>query len=325
MPAENKGDVAVLPADLRQAVEIVPVASVQEALPVIFAAPRRAKPQPPQKIPTAIPTAILISPGDGIPPPPASVAREPAPTLEARVRDFFQQTAGAFTFAEVAEKLGAAPTTVSRIGKQLADAGVLQSAKRGRSTIYFHAAHRLRPEYGLLGPVEAVELAVREPEARQSAARHLASSYVFFAKEEIVNGRLAYLPLYKVRFSEKVQEGWFFKHDVEKRDNLFFSGVTAELFSYTGSGFAFTADVPGNAVDVVDLDNLAKFATRAPATCRSTMRRCTRSWSRAWWRRACIRSSSSTCSACRWCSSRYGVSWFATSSPPRSATCASMD
>lgn len=118
----------------------------------------------------------------------------------------------------------------------------------------------MRPEYGLLGPVEAVELAVREPEARQSAARHLASSYVFFAKEEIVNGRLAYLPLYKVRFSEKVQEGWFFKHDVEKRDNLFFSGVTAELFSYTGSGFAFTADVPGNAVDVVDLDNLAKFA-----------------------------------------------------------------
>lgn len=264
VPAENKGDVAVLPADLRQAIEIVPVASVQEALPVIFAAPRRARPQPPQKVPTAIPTAILISPGDGATPAPASVAREQAPSLDLRVRDFFQQTPGAFTFNEVAEKLGAAQATVSRIGKQLAESGVLQSVKRGRSTAYFHAAHRLRPEYGLYGPVEAVELAVREPEARQSAARHLASSYVIFAREEIVSGRLAYLPLYKVRFSEKVQEGWFFKHDVEKRDNLYFSGVTGELFSYTGGAFAFTADVPGNAVDVVDLDNLAKFEMRAP-------------------------------------------------------------
>ncbi len=43
VPAENKGDIALLPADLRQAVEIVPVASVQEALPVIFAPPRRAR------------------------------------------------------------------------------------------------------------------------------------------------------------------------------------------------------------------------------------------------------------------------------------------
>jgi hypothetical protein len=265
VPAENKGDVAVLPADLRQAIEVVPVAAVQEALPVIFAAPRRAKPQPPQKPPTAIPTAILISPGASATPPPATVAREPAQSLDVRVRELFQQTPAAFTFAEAAEKLGASQNTVSRIGKQLADSGVLQSAKRGRSTIYFHAAHRFRPEYGMFGPVEAVELAVREPEARQSAGKHLASSYVFFAKEEIVSGRLAYLPLYKVRFSAKVQEGWFFKHDVEKRDNLYFSGVSADVLSYTSAGFAFTADVPSNPVDVVDLDNLAKFEMRAPA------------------------------------------------------------
>ena len=68
-----------------------------------------------------------------------------------------------------------------------------------------------------------------------------------------------------MRFSAKVQEGWLiFKHDVEKRDNLYFSGVTAELLSYTSTGFAFTAVVPSNPVDVVDLDNLATFETRAP-------------------------------------------------------------
>jgi len=61
-----------------------------------------------------------------------------------------------------------------------------------------------------------------------------------------------------------VSEGWIFKHDVEKRDNLYFNGVTAELLSYTSAGFAFTADVPSNPVEVVDLDNLATFEARAP-------------------------------------------------------------
>jgi hypothetical protein len=275
VPAENKGDVTVLPADLRKAVEIVSVASVQEALPVIFAAPRRARPEPPPKasagIPPGIPTAILISPGGDVPtapptpPAPTTIKPEAAqPSNEDRIRDFFQQQAAAFTFAEAAEKLGISANTVTRIGKQLADAGQLQSAKRGRSTIYYHAAHKLRPEYDLYGPVEAVALAVREPEARQIAGKHLASSMVFFAKEEIASGRLAYLPLYKVPFSETVREGWIFKHDVQKRDNLYFSAVTAELLSYTSAGFAFSADVPTTAVDVVDLDNLATFETRAP-------------------------------------------------------------
>ena len=53
--------------------------------------------------------------------------------MRAALRDFFQQTPGAFTFAEAAEKLGASPSTVSRVGKQLAESGVLQSVKRGRS------------------------------------------------------------------------------------------------------------------------------------------------------------------------------------------------
>jgi hypothetical protein len=269
VPAENKADLALLPADVKQAIEIVPVATVQEALPVIFAAPRRAQLEPPPKIPTAIPTAILISPGGAPTPPAPPASAEPAapaePSPESRVTSFFEQQPAAFTFAEAAEKLGVSEKTVSRIGKQLADAGVLQSAKRGRQTIYYHAAHKLRPEHNLLAPVETVTLAVHEPEARQAASKQLASSYVFFAREEIANGRLAYLPLYKVRFSAKVQEGWLiFKHDVEKRDNLYFSAVTAELLSYTAAGFAFTADVPSNPVDVVDLDNLAKFEMRAP-------------------------------------------------------------
>jgi DNA helicase HerA-like ATPase len=269
VPAENQSDVAALPGNLRQSIEIVPVASVQQALPVIFAAPRRARPEPPPKIPTAIviPTATLIVPGSDTTPPAAPVSREPspAPTMEERVRAFFQQQAAAFTFAEAAEKIGASQATVSRIGKQLAEAGVLKSAKRGRAAIYYHAAHNFRPEYNLYQAVEAVRLAVLEPEARQNAAKHFATSMMFFAREEIADGRLAYLPLYKVRFSATVQEGWLiFKHDVEKRDNLYFSGVTAELLSYTSAGFAFTADVPSNPVDVVDLDNLATFETRTP-------------------------------------------------------------
>ena len=56
-----------------------------------------------------------------------------------------------------------------------------------------------------------------------------------------------------------------FKHDVEKRDNLYFSAVTTELFQLHGrAGFGFVADLPSSAVDVVDLDNLATFEPRAP-------------------------------------------------------------
>jgi hypothetical protein len=269
VPAENKGDVAVLPADLQQAIEIIPVASVQEALPVIFAAPRRAKPAPPSKktptataIPMGIPTAILITPPGAAPAPTAHA--ETAQTTETRVHDFFRNQPAAFTFAEAADKLGVSQATVSRIGKQLAESGVLRGVKQGRSTIYYHAAHNFRPEYNLYGPVEAVKLIVLEPEARQFAAGRLAKSMLIFATEEIASGKLAYLPLYKVRFTETVTEGWIFKQSVEKRDNLYFSGVTAELLSYTSAGFAFTADVPKSAVDVVDLDNLATFETRAP-------------------------------------------------------------
>jgi DNA-binding transcriptional ArsR family regulator len=270
IPGENRSDAAQLPADLRQAIEIVPVASVQEALPVIFAAPRRSKPEPPAKplttVPTAtlIPTATLLAPGDG--PPPAATVAEPAaaPGVEERIRDLLQREPGAYTFAEIAEKLAVSPSTVTRVGKQLAESGVLKSVKRGRATAYYLASLNLRPEYGLFGQVEAVKLTVLEPEARQLAGKQLASSYLVFAREEIVSNRLAYLPLYKVRFSAMVSEGWVFKHDVEKRDNLYFSGVTAELLSYTSAGFAFTADVPTNPVEVVDLDNLATFESRAP-------------------------------------------------------------
>jgi hypothetical protein len=274
IPAENRADVASLPGALRQAIEIIQVATVQEALPVIFAAPRRSKPEPPPKpqpaVPTAtvIPTATLIVPG-APPSAPAKVSEKAAdppaaPSIEDRIRDLLQNHPGAYSFADIADKLAVSPSTVTRVGKQLAESGVLLSAKRGRATIYYLAALSPRPEYDLFEPVETVKLAVREPEARQLASQQLASSYLVFAREEILTGRLAYLPLYKVRFSATVSEGWIFKHDVEKRDNLYFSAVTAELLSYTSSGFAFTANLPTNAVDVVDLDNLATFEVHAP-------------------------------------------------------------
>jgi hypothetical protein len=45
---------------LRQAIEIVSVASVQEALPVIFAAPRHSKPEPPARSLSAASIATLM-------------------------------------------------------------------------------------------------------------------------------------------------------------------------------------------------------------------------------------------------------------------------
>ena len=228
IPAENRDDVASLPGPLRQAIEIIQVATVQEALPVIFAAPRRSKPEPPPKpepavpIATIIPTATLIEPS-APPLAPAKLSEKAAeppaePSLDDRIRDLLQKDPGAYIFADIAAKLAVPLSTATRAGKQLAEAGILQSAKRGRSTVYYLAALNPRPDYDLFAPVEAVKLVVLEPEARQLASTHLASSYLVFAQgEEIVTGRLAYLPLYKVRFSATVSEGWIFKHDVENR------------------------------------------------------------------------------------------------------------
>lgn len=259
VPAENRGDVAVLPGELKQAIEVVPVGTVQEALPVIFAAPRRAHLEPPKLL---LPPAPEVEEEE--PAVPADAKIDKAAELEGRVRDLLEHDATAFTGAEVAERLGSTTAAATKALKALEQAGTLKGGKRGRATIYFHAAHPLRPEYDLYGPVEAVQLAVLEPEARRQAEKQLASSYVFFAAEEIVATHLAYLPLYKVKFSAKVKEGWIFTQEVEKRDNLYFSGVTAELLSYGSGGFAFTAAVPSNPVEVVDLDNLARFEMRAP-------------------------------------------------------------
>lgn len=262
VPAENRGEVALLPADLKQAVEVVPVATVQEALPVIFAAPRRARPEPPTTpLPTVAPLRDEPAPETAPPEP----AEEPAETsLDDRIGALLGKEPAAFTTAEIAERLDESAAGVTRAVKRLAEAGTARVAKRGRAAVYYHATHALRPEYDLLGPVEAVKLAIYEPDARHRAEGQLASSYLIFAREEIVSQRLAYLPLLKVRFTAKVREGWLFKQEVERRDNLYFSGVTAELMSYTSSGFAFTADVPTNPVEVVDLDNLAAFESRAP-------------------------------------------------------------
>lgn len=259
VPAENRGEVALLSADLKQAVEVIAVATVQEALPVIFAAPRRARPEPPAR--PLPPTEDAPAP-EAAPPAPAEEPTEPS--LDDRIGELLRKEPSAFTAAEMAERLDESNAGVTRAVKRLAEAGTARAAKRGRATVYYHASHALRPEYDLLGPVEAVKLAVYEPDARRNAEGQLASSFVIFAREEIVSQRLAYLPLYKVRFTAKVREGWLFTQEVERRDNLYFSGVTAELLSYTGKGFAFTADVPANPIEVVDLDNLAAFEMRAP-------------------------------------------------------------
>jgi hypothetical protein len=261
VPAENRGDVAVLPAELKQAVEVIPVATVQEALPVLFSAPRRPRPEPrrqplpAQKQDEEKPPAPDDEDGGKI---------DKAQELEQRVCELMQREPAAFTCGELAERLEAGEGAVKRALKTLEEAGTVKSAKRGRQTIYFHHAFPLRPEYDLYGPVEAAKLVVLEPEARRRAERQLAALMFIFTREEIVSSRLVYYPLYRVGFAAKIKEGWILPREVERHDNLYFSAVTGELMSYTSAGFAFTGAVPQNPVEVVDLDNLAAFETRAP-------------------------------------------------------------
>lgn len=267
VPKENEGDVANLPADLRRAVEVIPVATVQEALPVIFATPRRSRPAPPRKIlpdpkpPVAIP---VESPPVAIPVGVPSSDLHELPEVDREVLDLLYREIAVLTGAEIADLLDKSAATVTKALKRLEEANRVKSIKRGRALAYYHAEHALRPEYGLMGPVEAVKLAIFEPEARKRAEGQLATSMFIFRSEEIASQRLVYLPLYKVRFSAKVKEGWVFTREVEKRDNLYFNGLTAELLNFQGNAFTFAGTVPANPVEVVDLDNLATFEQRSP-------------------------------------------------------------
>jgi hypothetical protein len=262
VPAENKSDLAKLTEDLRNSVEIVAVATVEEALPVIFATPKRAKPEPqvrPQTYSSAPPPAEVVPTAPTVPEAPDKQTER-----QGRICDLLLKESTALSAGDIATRLGEPVSAMTKILKQLVSDGTVNIAKRGRESVYYHAQHRFRPEYGLYGAVETARLVLLEPDARQRAQSQLASSMVVFTREEIVSQRLAYFPLYKVRFSTTIREGWIFKQEVERRDNLYFNALTAEVLSFQGNGFAFSTALPSNPLDVVDLDNLAKFETRQP-------------------------------------------------------------
>ena len=262
VPAENRDDVDNLPAELRQQIEIIPVASVHEALPVIFGTPHRESPEPPRKLPVAAP--VPAEPETTLDEPEQEPAEQQQPELVQRVSEMLLKEPTAFSAKEVSERLGGTQPTVTKVLKRLAEEGKAKNAKRGRESVWYDAQHALRPEYGLFGPVEAAKLVVLEPDARHRAESNLASSMLIFTREEVVGQRLTYFPLYKVYFAATVSEGWIFTSKVEKRDNLYFHGLSGELLSFQDKSFAFAAAVPSNPVDVVDLDNLASLEWRSP-------------------------------------------------------------
>ncbi len=229
---------------------------------MIFATPKRAKPEPqarPETLRSAPPAAEAV--------PAAPAAPDPADKQterQERICDLLLKESGALTAGDIATRLDEPASAATKILKQLVADGTVSCAKRGRESVYYHSQHRFRPEYGLYGPVETARLVLLEPDARRRAESQLASSMMVFTREEITSQRLAYYPLYKVRFSATVREGWIFKQNVERRDNLYFSALTAEVLSFEGNGFAFSAELPSNPLEIVDLDNLAQFEIRQP-------------------------------------------------------------
>jgi DNA-binding transcriptional ArsR family regulator len=277
VPAENRDELDALPEELRRGIQVVAVATVHEALPVIFAQARRTRLEPP---PLPIPragagAAALEEPAGASPEAPIAepewvqtVEEAPRPAavrLDDRVRELLDKEPAALGAEEIAQRMGESLSSVSGALGRLHKEGGVRKARSGRRMLYFHAGHALLPAYELFGPVEAVKLRIFEPEARRRVEADLASTLLVFAREEIASLRLAYLPLYKLRFVARVREGWLFKREVERRDNLYFSALTGELLTHhKGKGFCFEAAVPESPLDVVDLDDLGCLETRLP-------------------------------------------------------------
>lgn len=260
VPEDNQGDIVVLPPALRDAIEIIPVATVAEALDVVFAPPRREHLIPPHEIAGITDDDEPIVSEQGEDPPPPGV-----PTHREQVLAFLDKEPVVVDYDTLCESLGLNRNTTTETLRKLEEEGQVFRAKQGRKAVFYSSKHALLPAYNLLGPVEAVRLTCFEPEARKRAANDLARSMLVFEREVITEMFLAYRPLYQIHFSAKVDEGWLFKRTVERQDKLYFDGLTAELLSYVkGKGFLFEAASPSNPVDVVDLDNLACFETRMP-------------------------------------------------------------
>ncbi len=283
VPAENKGDVAMLPRALRDAIEVVPVATIVEALPVIFGKAKRERPVPPEKPldlsgeaevsreePAAKATPAAPAAAPATPTPVAAPVARPEPpdepkTSEDRVLALLAKEPTAFDYDEITERVEDARNTVTRAVRKLLKGGLIRRAKRGRKHVHYHADHALLPDWDLLGPVEAVKLAVFEPDARRRAEKDLATSMLVFTREEVASLALGHLPIYRLKFSAKVTEGWIFTRTVERRDCLYFNGLTGDLLTFVkGTGFSFEAETPANPVEVVDLDDLACLETAMP-------------------------------------------------------------
>ena len=255
VPKENAGEARSLPRALRDEVEVVPVASVHEALPIIFGTPERVALEP--RAPLLPASAPEEAPSGG---------GRSAPTVQDQVLEVLQREAQAFSYDDLAERVGASKSAVTSSVRKLEEAGAIKKVKRGRRVVCYHAEHPLRPEHGLVSEVEVVRLHVLEPEARATLERSAATSFLVFSRETLQSLRLRYVPLYQAHFAATRKEGWLFTREVERRDNLYFHAVTGALLLATKSGFAFTDDSPADPIAVVDLDDLGCLETRFPGT-----------------------------------------------------------
>ncbi len=256
VPEANRGDVVALPSRLKEALEIVPVSSVKEALEVIFAPPQREHLIPPHPI-EDIHDAPLHAP--------IIEAAPASSSTEEQVYDLLQSNPTVLDYDDVTEHLELPRKAATEALKKLVKEGRVQRTQKGRKAAFYCAEHALLPAYGLLHPVEAVRLNIFEPEVRKRATSELTRSMFVFETEVITDLSLSYRPLYQIHFSTTVTEGWLFKKHVERQDKLYFDALTAELLSHVkGTGFIFEAETPSNPVDVIDLDDLACLETCMP-------------------------------------------------------------
>jgi hypothetical protein len=204
----------------------------------------------------------VASPDAGPPVRAEEAGDEPDEAIEA-VRGALSKGPRAMTRRELCDETHLGQSRVDRAIERLERDGLVRRFEVGRAHSFAWHAFNLRPDLGLLGPVERFLPKVYEGAARDLAEAALETSF-FVKQERIAEGRFFHFPLAKVHVRAEKKTGWIFRETQEGTENLYLHPRTCDIVHCGGGSIEFRAIAEASPLDLVDLDHVAKLEPAQP-------------------------------------------------------------
>ncbi len=234
----------------------------------VSVAPTRPEAAPPPvhaPVPAPVPDRVSVAPTR----PEAAPLPAPEPDPEKRdeaieaVRAAMEAAPRVLTKRELGDATGLTPARIDRAVERLERDGLVRRYDHARAHGFSWHAARLRPDLGLLEPVERWKTQVFEGAAREVAEGALDTS-LFSTKERIAESRFFYFPLVKVHFKATKTTGWIWKKRTEGTENNYRHPRTCDIVHCEDGAVSFRPTAGDHPLDLVDLDHKGKLEPVQP-------------------------------------------------------------